>query len=119
MRRCVKLLLDENISRRLLAALEPAYPGSSHVVIEGLESASDAEVWTHARAREFVVVSKDDDFIALSSLAIDPPRLIKLSLGNCSNSHVLNALLQHLALIESAFADPTISVVELVPTSSP
>lgn len=114
----MKLLLDENISRRILSALEPTFPGSSHVVTEGLESASDAVVWAHARSGDFVIVSKDDDFIALSNLDPHPPRLIKLSLGNCSNTQVLDALLQQQALIESAFADPSISVVELIPTSS-
>ena len=98
----MKLLLDENISRRIVSALEPTFPGSSHVITEGLESATDAVVWTHARSGNFVIVSKDDDFIALSSLDPDPPRLIKLSLGNCSNSQVLTALLQQQALIESA-----------------
>ena len=114
----MKLLLDENISRRIVSALAPAFPGSSHVVIEGLSSAADAVVWAHARSGNFVMVSKDDDFIALSSLDPDPPRLIKLSLGNCSNNHVLEALLAQQALIESAFADLSISVVELIPISS-
>ncbi len=114
----MKLLLDENISRRIVAALEPVYRGSSHVVIEGLEAATDAEVWAHAKAGGFVIVTKDEDFIAMSSLEIEPPRLIKLSLGNCNNQQVLAALLQQRALIESAFSDPTISVVELVPTAS-
>lgn len=114
----MKLLLDENISRRIVSALEPAFPGSSHVVTEGLASAADAMVWAHARSGDFVIVSKDDDFIALSSLDPHPPRLVKLSLGNCSNTQVLDALLRQQALIESAFADPLTTVVELIPMSS-
>lgn len=114
----MKLLLDGNISRRIVAALVPAFPGSSHVVIEGLASATDAVVWAYARSSDFVVVSKDDDFIALSSLDPNPSRLIKLSLGNCSNTQVLDALLAQQALIESAFSDQSITVVELIPTSS-
>ena len=37
----MKLLLDENLSRRLVPFLQHAYPGTSQVVLLGLESASD------------------------------------------------------------------------------
>ncbi|MBA3596291.1 MAG: DUF5615 family PIN-like protein [Methylibium sp.] len=44
----MKLLLDENLSRRIVPALQAAYPGTSQVVLEGLQQASDATVWQHA-----------------------------------------------------------------------
>jgi len=47
----MKLLLDENLSRRLVPFLQHDYPGSSQVVLLGLESASDAEVWQAAKDR--------------------------------------------------------------------
>ncbi|MBP6808741.1 MAG: DUF5615 family PIN-like protein [Chromatiaceae bacterium] len=37
----MKLLLDENLSRRLVPFLQAAFPGSSQVVLEGLERAND------------------------------------------------------------------------------
>ena len=37
----MKLLLDENLSRRLIPFLQHDYPGSSQVVLMGLESASE------------------------------------------------------------------------------
>lgn len=37
----MKLLLDENISFRLVAPLQASFPGSSHVGAEGLERATD------------------------------------------------------------------------------
>jgi predicted nuclease of predicted toxin-antitoxin system len=112
----VKLLLDENISRRIVAALQSDFPGSSHVVTQGLSAASDSQVWQHAKANGFIVVSKDDDFTALSSLHGHPPRLIKLSLGNCTNDHVLDALVRQQPTIAAAFVDPAIAMVELVPS---
>ena len=45
----MKLLLDENLSRRIVLFLQDAYPGSSQVVLEGLEQADDDAVWRHAR----------------------------------------------------------------------
>ena len=37
----MKLLLDENLSRRILPFLEADYPGSTQVALIGLERASD------------------------------------------------------------------------------
>lgn len=110
----MKLLLDENISRRLLPLLADAYPGSTHVALQGLQQAGDVEVWEFAKDRDLVVVSKDDDFTALSNLRGRPPCLIKLSMGNCANEQVLQILLSRLDQIEAQFADPEVAMVELV-----
>jgi predicted nuclease of predicted toxin-antitoxin system len=110
----VKLLLDENISRRLLSVLEPAFPGSTHVALEGLQQAADAEIWRFAKSGGFVVVTKDEDFSALSSLQGRPPRHIKLSVGNCDNDQVAQVLPLQRDQIEAQFADPTVSMVELI-----
>jgi predicted nuclease of predicted toxin-antitoxin system len=111
----VKLLLDENISFRLVAPLQASFPGSSHVGTEGLERATDAQVWEFAAAKGFVVVSKDDDFSALSALRGHPPKLIKLSLGNCSNSELLKILLAQAEQLTSQLASAETASVELAP----
>ena len=53
----MKLLLDENLSRRLLPTLEPYYPDTSHVCLMGLERASDEQIWQFAKAEDYVIVS--------------------------------------------------------------
>ena len=37
----MKLLLDENLSRRVVPFLQTAYPGSTQVALAGMERASD------------------------------------------------------------------------------
>lgn len=113
----MKLLLDENLSRRIVPALSSAYPGSTHVVLEGLQQASDEAVWQYAKEQGLVVVSKDDDFSALSALRGHPPRLIRLALGNCSNEQVARALLDQRAAVEHAFTDPAVALIELLARS--
>lgn len=66
--RGVRLLLDENISRRLVPALQSAYPGTTQVAIAGLERASDREIWDYAKNGDYVIVTKDEDFLGLLSL---------------------------------------------------
>lgn len=58
----MKLLLDENLSRRLVSFLLHDYPDSAHVCLMGLESALDAEVWQVAKDQDFVMVTRDADF---------------------------------------------------------
>lgn len=110
----MKLLLDENLSRRIVPALKAAYPGTTQVALAGLQEASDETLWQHAKAQGFVLVSKDDDFVALSALRGHPPRLIKLVPGNCGNEQVLRALLDNCLAIEQVFTDPQVALIELI-----
>ena len=82
----MKLLLDENLSPRLSAALFPLYPGTVHLRDCGLRGASDVEVWKYARENGFAIVSKDSDFRQRSTLLGFPPKVISLRIGNCTTS---------------------------------
>jgi predicted nuclease of predicted toxin-antitoxin system len=62
----MKLLLDENLSRRLIPFLQHDYPGSSQVVLLALEAASDSVVWQTAKDHGYVIVTRDADFEELS-----------------------------------------------------
>ena len=72
----MKLLLDENLSRRLVPFLLTAYPESTQVVLVGLEAADDARVWDYAKANDFVIVTQDADFEELSLVKGHPPSVI-------------------------------------------
>jgi predicted nuclease of predicted toxin-antitoxin system len=96
----VKLLYDENLSRRLLARLGDLYPDSEHVVPAGLEGADDRTIWAYAASRGLVIVTKDWDFVQLSSLLRHPPKVVWLRLGNCSTGNVAEVLRRrHLELL--------------------
>jgi len=74
----VKLLFDENLSRRLVARLADLFPESSHVVLEGLLQNPDIVVWEYAKAQEFAIVTADADFYELSTMFGPPPKVIWL-----------------------------------------
>lgn len=109
----MKLLLDENISRRIVVPLQPTYPGSTHVCLVGLESALDREIWTFAQTNNYVIVTKDVDFQDLLALAGHPPKVIRLLAGNCGNQEIVAALLNHFIAIEQTLAAPEIGIVHL------
>ncbi|MDE0135100.1 MAG: DUF5615 family PIN-like protein [Acidimicrobiaceae bacterium] len=96
----MKLLFDQNLSRRLVRLLDREFPGSRHVVDDGLGTATDREIWDHAAAHGYVIVSKDSDFRQLAFLYGPPPKAIWVRVGNVSTRAVLDVLQQHRELIE-------------------
>jgi predicted nuclease of predicted toxin-antitoxin system len=69
----VKLLFDENLSRKLVSRLADLYPGSVHVAEAGLVESPDREVWEYAKANVFLIVSTDSDFYELATTIGPPP----------------------------------------------
>ncbi|HUP50806.1 MAG TPA: DUF5615 family PIN-like protein [Thermoanaerobaculia bacterium] len=82
----MKLLLDQNISRKLVARLVDIYPGTAHVAQIGLERATDSDIWYYARTHDFVIVTKDSDIVELSVLRGRPPKVVWLRLGNATTA---------------------------------
>ena len=82
------LLLDQNLSRRLIATLASQFPGTRHVQDFGLERADDGQVWEHAKASGLTIVTKDVDFHERSILYGHPPKVIWIRLGNCTTASV-------------------------------
>ena len=91
----MKLLFDQNLSRRLVVALQAEFPGSIHVSQAGLETSSDGDVWEHALNNGLVIVSKDSDFHQRSFLFGAPPKIIWIRRGNCSTAEIESILREH------------------------
>ncbi len=109
----MKLLLDQNLSRRLLPALEPLFPGSSQVQLLGMETAMDRDLWSFAMANGYAIVTKDSDFVEMSALYGLPPKVVWLNLGNVSNSVVGAILLAHTEAIHAFLDNADDGVLEL------
>jgi predicted nuclease of predicted toxin-antitoxin system len=91
----VRLLLDQNLSPRLLALLADLYPESTHVRTEGLQNAADDAVWAYAAQHGFTIVSKDADFHQRSFVVGHPPKVVWIRLGNCSTDEIAGVLRAH------------------------
>lgn len=74
----MKLLLDENLSRRLAPRLSDLFPDSKHVSEVGLLHARDAAIWEFARQNDFALVSADADFYEMAITLGPPPKVIWL-----------------------------------------
>ena len=88
----MKLLFDQNLSKKLVSLLADEFPSSIHVRDAGLTQASDQDLWEYARANDLVIVSKDEDFHQFSFLYGPPPKVVWVRLGNCTTADIEQAL---------------------------
>ena len=91
----MKLLLDQNLSYRLVAPLHKEFPDSRHVRDVGLKNATDEAVWNYAVQHGLTIVTKDADFHQRSFLFGHPPKVVWLRCGNCSTSTIESILRRH------------------------
>jgi predicted nuclease of predicted toxin-antitoxin system len=101
----IRLLIDENLSQRLLQPLHDLFPGSAHVRdLTGLGT-SDSAVWEAARVGDFTLTTRDEDFIGTSVLRGNPPKVVWLNVGNTRNATIAALLKSHADDIERFVAD--------------
>ena len=109
----MKLLHDENLSRRIVPAVQARWPGTSQVALLGLERSTDVQLCAYAAQHGYVICSKDDDLHRLVAARGYRPKLVHVALGNATNGQILDALLDRADGIEAALAEAGTGVVVL------
>lgn len=97
----MKLLLDENLSDRMVARLEDVFPGICHCKQLGLVGAEDQEVWEQALRLGMVVVTRDRDFEQLCALRGAPPKVVWLRAGNRRTQELVELMRRSAAVIRT------------------
>jgi len=100
----MKILLDQNISFRVVSLLVNTFEVVEQVKTLGLVDAPDIEIWAYARKNNYTIVTFDSDFIDLATLKGYPPKIIWLRFGNSSNLKIANKLINNAEAI-SGFID--------------
>jgi predicted nuclease of predicted toxin-antitoxin system len=96
----IKLLIDENISYRLVKKIADIFPDSQQVKRLGLLGKEDYIVWNYAKKYDFVILTQDDDYAEMSQLLGYPPKVILLKTGNTPTNKVEELLRAKLDIIE-------------------
>jgi predicted nuclease of predicted toxin-antitoxin system len=109
----MKLLLDENLSDRIINKIIDLYPDSQHVKTLGLLNTDDSLIWEFAKFNGFVIVSKDSDFHQRSLLYSHPPKFIYLRIGNSPTSMIVEILRNNFLVIVEFFNSEVESVLVL------
>ncbi len=91
----MKLLLDANLSWRLITVLRDNFGDCTHVNKTELpKPAKDTEIWNYAAANGYTIVTQDIDFLHLFEGKGFPPKVILIRVGNIDTKTAENILLQ-------------------------
>lgn len=110
----MKLLLDANISWRLVSRLKLHFEECLHADNIGANvPASDTAIWNFALENEYIIVTNDEDFLNFSNIKGFPPKVILLRTGNQSNSFIETLLINHKEDISELSRSDEYGVLEL------
>lgn len=109
----MNLLFVQNLSPKLIESLADIFPNSTHVYLNGLDRATDNEVWRWAHEHGFTIVTKDADFNELSILQGFPPKIIWIKAGNCTTAQIERLRRTHDDAIQQMQNDPSVGVLLL------
>ncbi|MDR3688678.1 MAG: DUF5615 family PIN-like protein [Fimbriimonas sp.] len=109
----MKLLLDQNLSRRLTQLLSPFFEEIVHVGDIGFDESSDRDIWLFAKEHGFVILSKDGDFADMALIYGAPPKIIRLRIGNSPWQTAAEVISKNAMVVQSFLDDPESSLLVL------
>jgi predicted nuclease of predicted toxin-antitoxin system len=110
----MKLLVDQNISQRILPLLAHEFEAVDHVRQLNLTDADDYRIFMYARENGYrAVITADEDFIKLINQFSQPPKIVWIRTGNCATA-VLSALLnEKVQMIKDFIDDDDFDIYEI------
>lgn len=86
----MRFLVDAQLPPALARWLSKKGHSADHVFDLGFTSASDEIIWKHAKKNKAVIISKDEDFVTLSTIDSNGPPVVWVRVGNTTNPALLN-----------------------------
>ena len=111
----MKLLLDANVSWRLVPILKEHFGECVHVDdISGLECpAKDTKIWQYAKDNGYIVITHDNDFNDLMAIRGFPPKIVWLRTGNRSRKFTADLLIRSKQVIEELLETEEYGLLEI------
>jgi len=109
----LKLLFDQNLSRKLVSRWADIFPNASHVQFHELAEKTDTDVWEFAKLNDFCIVTQDADFAERSRLYGSPPKVVWLRCGNVPTNQVETLIRSGQEAIQELLGNPTLHCLEL------
>ena len=110
----MKILIDENISSRLIFRIQHVFPDVEHVKTLGLMTANDFSIFMYARQNVYdAVLTLDEDYYNLQLTHGMPPKIIWLRVGNCSTNALAQIILNNADTIYAFLFDTNLECLEI------
>lgn len=110
----MNILLDANLSWRLVKQLSPYFSRALHISQTNLANpATDIAIWNWAKLNQFIIVTNDDDFRDLLSTYGFPPKVVLLRKGNLSTDDICRVLIGCKTEIDLLHQSDTYGLIEI------
>jgi len=110
----MKLLLDANISWRIIKLIANDFLACSHAnEIKVNQPAKNIEIWEFAKQNNFTILTHDDDFEKLLLLKGVPPKVIILKTFNKNTKQIAELLISKKEIIESFISNDQLMILEI------
>ncbi|MBS1486461.1 MAG: DUF5615 family PIN-like protein [Bacteroidetes bacterium] len=109
----MKLLLDEDISHRIVGRIVEHFPNSVHVLLAAEKPKTDCVIFEYARLYDFVIVTFDEDFYDIQLLKGFPPKIVWLRFGNSASRTVVSKLIDNKESIYRSLLDSEVGIIEI------
>ncbi|MCF8247834.1 MAG: DUF5615 family PIN-like protein [Saprospiraceae bacterium] len=110
----MKILVDQNISFRLVPRIQSAFPQTMHVKDYGLIDYNDFRIFQFARQNQIdAILTLDEDFYNIQLEHGIPPKVIWMRTGNCSTANLAATILNNTEIIQNFFKDDQLDCLEL------
>ena len=98
----MKFLIDNNLSYKLVEPLQSFFPLTTHIRTPLGIDVDDFTIWNYAKQKDFIILTKDNDFDERSRLFGCPPKIIHLVCGNQTTQFILNMIIANIENIEQS-----------------
>ncbi len=109
----MKIIVDQNLPRRLIPALQAAFPGSAHVNELGLGGARDIEIWNYALRERFDVMSRDADMATLAIRRMGEVCVVWVRTGDLRLQDLLQRIMRAIPELHRSLSTRALRVIEL------
>ncbi len=108
-----KLLLDQNLSYKIIKHIKHLFPNSTHVRLLKLDQADDLAVYLYAKEHNFHIVTQDADFNDINTLNGYPPKVIRINTGNNATQTIIELIQNKSEIILDFLDNETIGFLEI------
>lgn len=110
----MKILVDQNISQRLLPRIASLTTDIDHVRHLGLTDFDDVEIFEFAKINDIpAILTLDEDFYHILLHRGAPPKIIWLRTGNISTAHLSEILLRNISNILDFLENDSVDCLEI------
>ncbi len=110
----MKILIDQNISHRIIPKLQGYFEQLIHVREVELMDSDDYQIFMYARQHQFdAILTLDEDFQHHILVHQAPPKVIWLRVGNCGTNHLSETIINNITDIQQFIHDANFEIIEI------